>query len=87
MVTSGLTDSDVLAIWKRMEFRRRRVRVAKAEFRVGQHVLISNEKIKFAYSAEQNFSTEIFRIAKILERRPSGYFLASLERDGSKSDW
>jgi len=53
-----------------MEARRRGVRVAKARFRVGQHVRISKEKMKFAKSAEQNFSTEIFRIAKVIERRP-----------------
>jgi len=65
-----VTDSDVLAIWKRMEVRRRGIRVAKAEFRVGQHVRISREKMKFAKSSEQNFSTEIFRIPKVIERRP-----------------
>jgi len=70
MAPSRVIDSDVLAIWKRMEARRRGVRVAKAEFRVGQHVRISREKIKFAKSAEQNLSTEIFRIEKVLERRP-----------------
>jgi len=26
--------------------------------------------VKFAKGAEQNFSTEIFRIAKVIERRP-----------------
>jgi len=70
MAPSRVTDSDVLAIWKMMEARRRGVRVAKAEFRVGQHVRISREKMKFAKSAEQNFSTEIFRIARVIERRP-----------------
>ena len=70
MAPSRVTDSDVLGIWKRMEARRRGVRVAKAEFRVGQHVRISREKMKFAKSAEQNFSTEIFRIAKVIERSP-----------------
>jgi len=53
-----------------MQARRRGVRVAKAKFRVGQHVLISKQKMKFAKSAEQNFSTEIFRIAKVIEWRP-----------------
>jgi len=53
-----------------MEARRRGVRVAKATFCVEEHVRISNEKMKFAKSAEQNFSTEIFRIAKVIERRP-----------------
>jgi len=70
MAPSRVTDSEVLAIWKRMEARRRGVRVAKAEFRVGQYVRISREKMKFTKSAEQNFSTEIFRIAKVIERRP-----------------
>jgi len=53
-----------------MEGRRRGVRVEKSEFRVGQQMRISREKMKFAKSAEQNFSTEIFRIAKVIERRP-----------------
>jgi len=70
MAPSGVTDTDVLAIWKRMEARRRGVRVAKATFRLGQHVRIRKEKMKFVKSAEQNFSTEIFRIAKVIERRP-----------------
>jgi len=45
MAPSRVIDSDALAIWKRMEARRRGVRVAKAEFRVGQHVRISREKM------------------------------------------
>jgi len=64
-----VTDSDVLGIWKKMEARRLGVPVAKATFRVGQHVRISKEKMKFAKSAEQNFGTEIFRIANVIERR------------------
>jgi len=66
MEQSRVTDSDLLAIWNRMEARRRRVRVAKVKFRVGQYVRISKEKMKFAKGAEQNFSTEIFRIAKVI---------------------
>jgi len=51
--------------------RRGRVRVAKAAtFRVGQHVRISKEKMRFTKAAEQNFSTEIFKIAKVIDRRP-----------------
>jgi len=53
-----------------MEGRKRNVRVAKAKFRATQHVRISKEKMKFAKGAEQNFSTKIFRIAKVIERRP-----------------
>jgi len=53
-----------------MEEARGRVRVAKATFRVGKHVFISKEKLMFAKAAEQNFSTEIFRVAKVIDRRP-----------------
>jgi len=70
MAPSRVTDSDILPIWKRMEARRHSVRVAKAKFRVEQRVRISKEKMKFAKGAAQNFSTEIFRIAKVIERRP-----------------
>jgi len=71
MAPSRVTDSDVLAIWKRMEAARRgRVRVAKAAtFRVGQHVRISKESMRFAKPAEQNFSTETFKVAKANDRR------------------
>jgi len=39
-----------------------------------QHVRITKEKMKFATGGEQNFSTEIFRIAKITERMPRPVF-------------
>jgi hypothetical protein len=70
MAPAKVSDSDILAIWRRMNERRRRVRTVRAKFSVGQHVRISNEKIKFAKGYEQNFSTEIFRIAKVIERWP-----------------
>jgi hypothetical protein len=44
--------------------------VATAKFRVGQHVRISKGKMKFAKTAEHNLSTEIFRIVKVIHRRP-----------------
>jgi len=33
-------------------------------------VRISKEKVKFAKGGEQTFSTEIFRITKVIKRRP-----------------
>jgi len=70
LVSANVTDSDVLAIWKRMQKKEARVRTKKANYNVGQHVRISNEKMKFAKSAEQNFSTEVFRIIKVIHRTP-----------------
>jgi len=70
MAPANVTDSDVLTIWKRLP--KKRFRVIKAKYSVGQHVRISKEKAKFAKSSEQNFSTEIFRIVKVIPRTPSG---------------
>ena len=70
MAPSQVTDTEDLAIWRRMEARRQRVRVATASFRVGQHVCISKDKMRFAKAAEHNFSTEIFRFFKVILRRP-----------------
>jgi len=74
MAPSRVTDSDILAIWKRMKEKMLRIRSVRAKFRAGQHVRISKEKMKFANGGEQNFSTEIFRIAKVIERRPRLFF-------------
>jgi len=62
MAPTRVTDSDVLAILKRMS--RRRICVATVKFSVGQHVCISKEKMKFAKGGEQNFFAEVFRITK-----------------------
>jgi len=76
MAPSRVTESDVLAIRKMMVAARiGRVRVAKAAtFRVGQHIRIRKEKMRFAKATEQNFSTDIFKIAKVIDRRPRSVY-------------
>ena len=54
---SKVTDSNILNMWKRMNAKRLRIGSVEVKFRVGQHVRISKEKLKFAKSSEQNFST------------------------------
>ena len=64
-----------------MQKRRGKVRVNIARYSVGQHVRISKEKAKFGKSAEQNFSTKIFRIIKVIHRTPRPvYELEDLNR-------
>jgi hypothetical protein len=63
-----VTDSDILAIWQRINKRHGRARTAKARFSVGQHVRISKQKMKFAKGGEQNYTTEIFQIVKMIPR-------------------
>ena len=50
------------------------VRIAKAKFRVRHHVRNSKEKMKFAKAAEQNFINQIFRIVKVIDRRPRAVY-------------
>jgi len=70
MALSIVTDSDILAIWKRLEEKRRRISAVRARSLVGQHVRICKETFKFAKGAEQKSSSEIFRVAKVIESRP-----------------
>jgi hypothetical protein len=46
------------------------VRRAPVKFKVGQHVRISQEILKFAKGGEQNYTTEIFHIHKEVPRTP-----------------
>ena len=59
-----------LQIWRRMREKASRVRPVKAKYGTGQLVRISKEKAKFANSAEQNYSTEVFHIFKVIHRIP-----------------
>jgi len=74
MAPSTAKDSDFLAIWIIMN-------AVRAKFRARQNVCISKEMMKFVKCGEQNFSTETFRIAKVIERRPRPvYELEDLNR-------
>ena len=53
-----------------MSAKRLRIPPVNVKFHVGQHFRISKEKMKFAKVSEQNFSTELFRISKIIYRTP-----------------
>jgi len=74
MAPSPVIYAGVLPVWRRMEIKRQRVRVAKVKFRVGQHVRISKEKMKFAKASEHNFSSELFRTVKVIHRRPRAVY-------------
>jgi xanthine dehydrogenase molybdopterin-binding subunit B len=68
-------DTDVLAIWNKMQKKAKRAKhLATLKFRVGQHVRISKEKVKFAKGGEQNYTTEIFKVRKVVHRTPRQFF-------------
>lgn len=62
---------DVLKIWQRMQARTVAAAAPrKAIYKVGQTVRISKEKMHFAKGFEQNYSVEIFRVLKVVHKRP-----------------
>jgi transcription initiation factor IIE alpha subunit len=70
MSPSQVTESDVLAIWKRLNGKSKRIRKVMPKLQVGQHVRISKEEMRFAKGAEQNYTTEMFKINKVIRREP-----------------
>ena len=64
MAPACVTDSDVLAIWKRMQNKQRKVRIKKARYSVGQHVRISKEKIKFEKMPSRILVQKFFELLK-----------------------
>ena len=75
MASADLRDTDVLTIWNKMRGKAAQTRrLNKPKFLVGQHVRISKEKMKFAKGGEQNYTTEIFKIRKVVYRTPRPVF-------------
>ena len=71
MAPSRVRESDVLAIWNRMMKQQLRgARQAPVVYHIGDNVRISREKIKFEKGFQQTFSTEIFKVSKIVRRFP-----------------
>jgi len=69
MAPGDVRDNEVLTICNKMRGKVDRARrLSKLKFRVGQHVRISKEKAKFAKGGEQNYTTEIFKVRKIVYR-------------------
>ena len=75
MAPGSVRDTDVLTIWnKTREKADRTRRLSKLNFRVGQHVRISKEKVKLTKGVEQNYTTEIFKVRKVVHRTPRPVF-------------
>jgi hypothetical protein len=70
MAPSKVGVSDILAIWKRMNKKRNRIRRVKPKLRVGQQVRPGRGKKRFLKGAEQNYTTETFKVKKVIYRTP-----------------
>jgi len=69
MAPADVRDTDVLTIWNKMRGKADKTRrLSKLNFRIGQHVRNSKEKMKFAKGGEQNYTTEILKVRKVVHR-------------------
>ena len=67
---SRVTDSDVLAIWQKLNKHIRRVRTKSARFRVGQYVRISKEKMKLKKAPKKFLVGKYFELTRLLREHP-----------------
>jgi len=63
MAPSRVTDSEIRAKWKEMS--RRRIRVAKVKFNLGQHVRMIKEKMKLRRAANRTSPPKYFGLRKL----------------------
>ena len=68
MAPSKINETNVLEVWRRMNSHQQKQKPIR--FSVGQNVRISKEKMKFAKGFEQSYSTEVFKISKVIRRVP-----------------
>jgi len=75
MAPADVSDTDVLTIWDKMRGKAStNQRLSKLKFRVGQHVRISKEKMKFAKGGAQNYTAEVFKVRKVVHATPRPVF-------------
>jgi hypothetical protein len=70
MPPSKLNPSNIYSVWKKMNSLRAKIPQGRVTFKAGDLVRITKEKVEFAKGYEQTFSTEIFRVVKVIQRMP-----------------
>ena len=70
MSSSKVNPSNIYSVWQKMNSLRAKIPEGRAIFKVRDLVRITKEKVKFAKGNEQTFSTEIFRVVKVIQRLP-----------------
>lgn len=78
MAPSNVNDSNILEVWNNLYKKKKKFKMAKPKFSIGNMVRISKEKMIFTKGYEQKWSTEIFKIKKVLNRERFVYVLEDL---------
>ena len=81
MAPSKVNPSNIYSVWQRMNTLRSKIPQGRVKFKAGDLVRITKEKLKFAKGYEQTFSTEIFRVVKVIQRMPQPVYELSDMQD------
>jgi len=71
---SKVKSSNIYSVEQRINSLWGKIPEGRVKFKVGDLVRITKEKVKFAKGYEQTFSTEIFRVVKVIRRVPQPVF-------------
>jgi hypothetical protein len=83
MPPSKVSPSNIYYIWRKVNSLRAKIPHGRVKFKVGDLVRITKQKVAFAKGYEQTFSTEIFRVVKVITRVPQPvYELSDLQDRG-----
>jgi hypothetical protein len=77
MAPRRVNPSNIYAVWQTTKAHRSKIPRGVLKFKVGNHVRITKKKVKFAKGYEQTFSTEVFRVVKVIHRIPQPVYKLS----------
>ena len=67
MPPSKVSPSNIYSVWRKVNSLRAKIPQSRVKFKVGCLVRITKEKVGFAKGYEPSFSTEIFRVVKVIQ--------------------
>ena len=80
MLPSKVNPSNIYPVWRMVNRLRAKILQGRVKFKFGDFVRIKKEKLKFAQGYEQTFSTEVFRVVKVIQCLPQPvYELSDLQ--------
>jgi hypothetical protein len=74
---SKVNPTNIHSVWRKVNSLRSKIPHGHVKYKVGDHVRITRQKVKFAKGYEQNYSTEIFRVVKVIHRDPQTFYYRS----------
>jgi hypothetical protein len=80
MPPGKVNPSNIYQVWRKVNSLQVKIPQGRVKFKVDDLVRITKQKVVFAKGYEQTFSTEIFRIVKVIPRVPQPvYELSNLQ--------